>query len=183
NLPQGGWKIVGDSLLIKVPSGKSGSAELQIYNGQAPLLPVQKFTYKENTSAAPAPEATPAPTATPTPTPTVSKSPETKPAAAPSFYKIYFEMNSSKISVDEISELQELCAPLLGGKFVVTVTGFVQPTKVNPNEVALSIARARSVVREMKRIGIDATYLVKSGGSAPRNAPSSRYALIEFAIK
>lgn len=187
NLPQGSWKIVGGELLITVPSGNVGSAELQIYNGQAPLLPVQKFTYREITAPAPIPTETTQPTPTPMPTNTAKPTPMPTPSPSaptlPSGFKVYFDMNSAQLSHVALHRIAAVQDQAAARKLLIIVTGFVQPTKANPNERALSLARATSVVREMKRLGIDATYLVQSGGTAEKNAASSRYASIEFKAK
>jgi outer membrane protein OmpA-like peptidoglycan-associated protein len=183
-LPAGSWSQSAGTITVTIPAGK-GIADLQLFNGEFPLLPAQKFTFVSPTPVV-APTPTPSPTVKPEPTPTVSPTPEatTKPIKKSESIKIYFGMNSSQIdgaSKNVLTGLVERIA--LIGNVVVTVTGYVQPTKVNPNEQSLSLNRARAVIAELKGAGIQATFIAKAGGSAPKNAPSSRYALVEVVSK
>lgn len=183
-LPTGSWSQSAGTITVTIPAGK-GIADLQLFNGEFPLLPAQKFTFVSPTPVV-APTPTPSPTVKPEPTPTVSPTPEatTKPIKKSESIKIYFGMNSSQIdgaSKNVLTGLVERIASI--GNVVVTVTGYVQPTKVNPNEQSLSLNRARAVIAELKGAGIQATFIAKAGGSAPKNAPSSRYALVEVVSK
>jgi len=60
-VPAGSWTQTPTSITFTTPAHKAGKVSVQIYNGQAPVLAPQDFTYQD---------ATPTPTPTPTPTST-----------------------------------------------------------------------------------------------------------------
>ena len=180
-LPSGSWSQSAGTITITIPAGK-GVADLQLYNGEFPLLPAQKFTFvTPQPVVTPTPTPTPTPTETPKPTPSPSVEPTPTETPLPTAVKVYFGMNSASLESDEQAKLHALAVSLASRKLLITVTGYVQPTKVNPNEKELSMARARAVVRELKTMGIAATFVAKSGGTAPKNAATSRCAEITFA--
>ena len=75
------WVQTSTTLTITPPEGTAGEVTIQIYNGAAPLLKLQKIYYVAAcTPPAPTPTVTPTPVATPVATPTPSPTPTPKPA-------------------------------------------------------------------------------------------------------
>ena len=60
----------------------------------------------------------------------------------------------------------------------VTVTGWVQPTKISPNVLWLSNNRAKAVADYLKSLGLKANYVIKAPGHDKSNIPSSRRASV-----
>jgi outer membrane protein OmpA-like peptidoglycan-associated protein len=190
NLPQGSWVQDGEKIVITLPARKSGVGELQIFNGQIPLLSAQRLAFVETATPTPTPTPTPSPTPTesskPTPTETQAATEPSAPTASPlpSTIKVYFDMNSARLVPKSEARVASLVAQLVARQgIVVTVTGYVQPTRVNPNEKALSLARARAVITALKSAGVHGSFIAVAGGTAPENTASSRYAKIEITQK
>ena len=73
-LPAGSWTQTNTSVSFVMPSKPVGSYEIQIFNGAAPILKKQIFTF-----TAQVPVVTPTPIVTPTPTPVVTPTPSPTP--------------------------------------------------------------------------------------------------------
>jgi outer membrane protein OmpA-like peptidoglycan-associated protein len=186
NLSEGSWIQEAEKIVITLPAGKTGIGELQIYNGQIPLLQVQEFAYVEPKMPASVPTPTPTESSKPTPTETQAATEPSAPTASPlpSTIKVYFDMNSARLVPKSEARVASLVAQLVARQgIVVTVTGYVQPTRVNPNEKALSLARARAVITALKSAGVHGSFIAVAGGTAPENTASSRYAKIEITQK
>ena len=85
-LNPGSWSQAASSLSVLMPSHSAGPVSIALFDGQAPPLPDQPFTYVDIPVITPTPSATPTPTpsATPTPTPTPTPSATSTPTPSPS---------------------------------------------------------------------------------------------------
>ena len=84
-LNPGSWSQAASSLSVLMPSHSAGPVSIALFDGQAPPLPDQPFTYVDIPVITPTPSATPIPTpsATATPTPSPSETPTPTPSATP----------------------------------------------------------------------------------------------------
>jgi outer membrane protein OmpA-like peptidoglycan-associated protein len=64
----------------------------------------------------------------------------------------------------------------------VQITGWVQPTSKSPNIEALSEGRARAVLNQLKKLGLNAKYTISAPGEDKSNTPSSRRATVVISI-
>ena len=79
-LQSGSWTQSSTAVSFVLPSNKIGTYQIQIYNGAAPVLPVQNFTV---TTTATTTAATSSPSPSPTPSPSASPAPTPKPSVIP----------------------------------------------------------------------------------------------------
>ena len=78
------WKQSSTQVIITIPNSTSTTLEIQIFNGQVPVLPAQTITLSSACpTPTPTPTATPTPAASPTPTPSASPTPTPTPSASP----------------------------------------------------------------------------------------------------
>jgi outer membrane protein OmpA-like peptidoglycan-associated protein len=63
-------------------------------------------------------------------------------------------------------------------KVTITITGWVQPTKVSPNIAFLSVNRAKAAAGYLKELGLKGTYILKSPGHDKDNIPNARHATV-----
>ena len=63
-------------------------------------------------------------------------------------------------------------------KVTITITGWVQPTKVSPNIAFLSVNRAKAAAGFLKELGLKGTYILKSPGHDKDNIPNARHATV-----
>jgi outer membrane protein OmpA-like peptidoglycan-associated protein len=96
-------------------------------------------------------------------------------------------MNSTKLDKNALNVIGEAFEAIKAkitptSKVEVKVTGWVQPTLNSPNVQKLSRGRANSVVSELKRLGLSASYRVNAPGEDRRNVPASRRATVVVTI-
>ena len=98
--------------------------------------------------------------------------------------KVYFKLSSAVLDSASKSALRNLAAKALkiGKSFKVSIDGFTQPTKSDPNFQKLSLDRAKAAATYIRSLGIKGVYLVKGAGQAPRNVPKSRYAEVTIVV-
>jgi outer membrane protein OmpA-like peptidoglycan-associated protein len=94
--------------------------------------------------------------------------------------KVYFGLNAAWINSLNIKAVKEFIAKVSATASIkeVTIQGFTQPTKVNPNPLGLSKARANSVAKLIKGLGITNKVVAVGNGNEKKNLPSSRYVLV-----
>jgi outer membrane protein OmpA-like peptidoglycan-associated protein len=63
-------------------------------------------------------------------------------------------------------------------KVTITITGWVQPTRVSPNAKQLSTNRAKAAAAYLKKLGLKGIYVLKSPGHDKDNIPSARHATV-----
>lgn len=94
-------------------------------------------------------------------------------------FNIYFGMNSWWVNSAGHKEIRKAIkkVPKSSRPYVVIVTGFVQPTTIDPFP-NLAIDRAKAVIKAMKKVGFMATYTPKRGPKMKMNLPEFRRATV-----
>ena len=94
--------------------------------------------------------------------------------------KVYFGLNASWINSLNIKSVKEFISriSLQASIKEVTIQGFTQPTVINPNPLGLSKARANSVAKLVKGLGVTSKVVAVGKGNEKRNLPTSRYVLV-----
>ena len=199
-LTPGSWQQSSTSISFTLGSHTAGICEIQIYDGSAPLLAVQDFTFTvphPTAIALPSPVPSPAistpataPTAspslaplpaksiTPTPQPPQSETASTSPSVS---LKIYFDLGSASLNQENLQKLQVLAKEImdLGQGFRVSITGYAQPTPgTEATDGPLSARRAANVAKILKQDGVTTKVVYLGAGRAALNDPSSRYVKI-----
>jgi hypothetical protein len=118
----------------------------------------------------------------------VTPTPETPKAVGrvvTSKQKVYFKLSSAILDSASKTALRNLAtkAKKIGKSFKVSIDGFTQPTKVDPNFQRLSLERAKAAANYIRSLGIKGVYVVKGAGQAPRNVPKSRYAEVTIVVR
>jgi outer membrane protein OmpA-like peptidoglycan-associated protein len=98
--------------------------------------------------------------------------------------KVYFKLSSAVLDSASKKALRALAtkAKKIGKSFKVSIDGFTQPTKLDPNFQKLSLGRAKAAATYIRSLGIKGVYVVKGAGQAPRNVPKSRYAEVTIVV-
>jgi titin len=98
--------------------------------------------------------------------------------------KVYFKLSSAVLDSRSKTALRTLAVKALkaGQKFNISIVGFTQPTKIDPNFNKLSLNRAKAAETFLRTLGVRGVYKVKGAGQAPRNIPQSRYAEITIVV-
>lgn len=92
---------------------------------------------------------------------------------------IYFSGNSAKLSTSAKKEIKAFVDANPGaGSF--SVTGYVQQTKSNKNDLTLSLARAHSVRDYMSSIGVKVQILTAGNGIPPTKGKSTKARRVEI---
>jgi hypothetical protein len=99
--------------------------------------------------------------------------------------KVYFKLSSAVLDSASKSALRTLAAKAkrVGKTFKVSIDGFTQPTKSDPNFKKLSLDRAKAAAAFIRSLGIKGAYVVTGAGQAPRNVPKSRYAEVTISVR
>jgi outer membrane protein OmpA-like peptidoglycan-associated protein len=94
--------------------------------------------------------------------------------------KVYFGLNASWINSLNIKSVKAFMAKVSSRASIkeVTIQGFTQPTAINPDPLGLSKARANSVAKLVKGLGITNKVVAVGKGNEKKNLPSSRYVLV-----
>lgn len=159
------WSQSATRVKIQLPAWVTGTITIQIFNGAVPLLKPIVCTV---VAIEPTPTPTPTPTLTPTPSPAIK---------AFKALTVYFDEGASTLSVMARAAIDAWAVGLRGLKSPsITITGLVRPTRSKANDKALSLARAKSVARELVRLGITAPITVRGAGAAPNSEAKARRA-------
>ncbi|MEI7561554.1 MAG: hypothetical protein WCJ43_03820 [Actinomycetes bacterium] len=94
--------------------------------------------------------------------------------------KVYFGLNASWINSVNIKAVKNFIAKVSTSASIkeVTIQGFTQPTAINPDSFGLSKARANSVAKLVKGLGITGKVVAVGKGNEKKNLPTSRYVLV-----
>jgi len=195
-LPPGSWHQTPTSITFTMPANVSGPYSIQLYNGAAPILAPQFFTFVKaiavETITATAPVApavaTPvAPVVTNQNKPQEQQSSDKAPDLAPVktgplnknlSLNIYFEMASYKVLGANLKKLESLAKKIsgLGTSITITVTGFAQPTPGSEaTDGLLSKRRAAAVAKILRSFGVTTKLQYLGAGRTTVNDPTSRY--------
>ena len=98
---------------------------------------------------------------------------------------VYFDMNGTKLDSNDKKILRDAVAKVksqltAASKITLNVVGWVQPTKVSPNVMGLSVGRAKAALDYVKSLGIKATMKVTAPGEAKVNVSKNRMATVDF---
>jgi len=182
------WKQSSTQVTITMSKATSGSLDIQIFNGQAPVLPLQTILMvgacaipapvvtPTPTPTAATPTPTPTPTATPTPTPTETPSPVVTPTPTPKpttptvsnpkiYFAVSFGFNSSKITSSQLALITK-SAKLLKG--TVKISGFRSQTQPGMDKT-LATARANGVLAALKKLLPKGKFVITASYSAISN--------------
>ena len=194
-LPAGSWNQTPSTISFVMPSSAVGSYGVQIFNGSAPVLAPNTFTFTAPLPipavsptpkatpiplATPKPRATPTPRATTTPTPSASPTPSTSPTTAakkPAVFEFYFDLGSYQLTYKGSTALRILAAKIsgLGHAISLSVIGFAQPIGgSNAADIALSQKRAAVVTKFLRENGVNSTITYLGAGRTAVNAATSR---------
>ena len=133
-LPSGTWRETPTSITFSIPALPVGTYSIQIYNGSAPLLAPQNFSYLPTPTPTPTP--TPKPTPTPTPTPTINFK----------ISEIYFDTNSSVLTPRDELILNHLILKLQDWSIQsIEIDGYSDSQGVEMKNLLLSKHRAQTV--------------------------------------
>jgi outer membrane protein OmpA-like peptidoglycan-associated protein len=94
--------------------------------------------------------------------------------------KVYFGLDASWINSLNIKSVKAFMAKVSSRASIkeVSIQGFTQPTAINPDPLGLSKARANSVAKLVKGLGIPGKVVAVGKGNEKKNLPSSRYVLV-----
>lgn len=94
--------------------------------------------------------------------------------------KVYFGLGTSWLAPKESRALGAYVKDFLSKNHIndISVSGFTQPTFINPNPQKLSLDRAKAVVKALKKLGVNAKISATGKGNTQINQPASRYALL-----
>jgi hypothetical protein len=150
NIDRSLWVQSATEVRINVASLGETNLEIQILNGQIPLLAIQRITIVR-ACAVVAPDPTPTPTEQPTPepTPTPTTTPTPKPTIAPKvFVAISFSANSAVISSGQLAALKKSLSKFKG---TIRVAGFKGRSKLE-KKASLADKRAAAVKSAIAKI-------------------------------
>lgn len=171
----GSWVQTSSMITFAFPASTAGKYSIQLLNGSEPLLPAQIVDVEKVTK----PTIPVVVTTKPSPKPETSTSGSApKPLNSKIVLKVYFDLASSVVKVENLKKLLSLAQSLarLGKSITITVTGYAQPTPKGASlDAALSKSRAAAVAKLLKANGVTTKVTYLGAGRATVNAPSSRY--------
>jgi uncharacterized repeat protein (TIGR02543 family) len=94
--------------------------------------------------------------------------------------KVYFGLNASWMNSQNIKNIRAFLAGVskTGNIKEITIQGFTQPTRINPDPLGLSVARAKAVGKFVKSQGLVSRVITQGKGNAKDNNAKSRYVLV-----
>ena len=184
-----GYQIIGDTVTQIGTSTVDGELTLSIT--QDPIItvanaPVQNnnnggggggpiFTIPEPTVSKPAEVEKPAEVVKP-----VVDTPQNRITSFTKTTKVYFGLDASWINSENIKNIRAFLAGVTktGSIKEITIQGFTQPTRINPDPLGLSVARAKAVGKFVKSQGLVSKIITQGKGNAKANNANSRYVLV-----
>jgi len=183
-----GYQIIGDTVTQIGTSSADGELTLSIT--QDPIIaianaPVQNnnngggggpvFTIPEPTVNKPIEAEKPVEVAKP-----VVDIPQKRITSFTKTTKVYFGLDASWINSKNIKNIRTFFAGIskIGNIKEITIQGFTQPTRINPDPLGLSTARAKAVGKLVKSQGLANKVITQGKGNAKDNNADSRYVLV-----
>ena len=184
-LPSGSWIQTPTTISFTLPGSTLGSCLIQIFNGSAPLLPIQNLNVQKASSSI-ASTLTPTPNTQETTTSennnTTIPQPTNMPIATKFKINVHFGMGDSVINKANGALLEKFAQKLIalspGMRIPITITAYTQPTPLNPNPSTLSHKRAVAVEVALMKLGVSAHFTLINAGNGPVN--QSHYRLAEI---
>ena len=194
----GDWSQTSTSLIFAIPPLPVGTYSVQIYNGSAPLLSPQSFSFVESLplstpssvpSTTPTPSSVPSTTSTPTSVPAITQTPDPAPTPTPvpsasvalakisklKESKIYFKVGSPILSERDKEVLGALTSKLSKASLrTITIYGFADNQGTEQINKPLSRLRAQ-VVANFLKASLNFSGITTVGkGSIPSVNPNQR---------
>jgi outer membrane protein OmpA-like peptidoglycan-associated protein len=178
-----GYQIIGDSVTQIGTSSADGELTLSIT--QDPIIAIANTPVQNNNNSggggAPI-VSIPAPTEE-KPKEVAKPVTDSKPTQRTSFSRstrVYFGLNASWINTENIRNLKSFLGSVskIGSVNEIAIQGFTQPTRINPDPLGLSKARAKAVSKFVKSQGLMSKYITEGKGDAKENNAKSRYVLV-----
>jgi outer membrane protein OmpA-like peptidoglycan-associated protein len=184
-----GYQIIGDTVTQIGTSTVDGELTLSIT--QDPIItvanaPVQNnnnggggggpvFNIPEPTVSKPAEVEKPVEVVKP-----VVDTPQNRITSFTKTTKVYFGLNASWMNSQNIKNIRAFLAGVskTGNIKEITIQGFTQPTRINPDPLGLSVARAKAVGKFVKSQGLASRVITQGKGNANGNNSKSRYVLV-----
>jgi outer membrane protein OmpA-like peptidoglycan-associated protein len=179
-----GYQIIGDTVTQIGTSSVDGELTLSIT--QDPIITIANAPVQNNNNGG---GGGGAPVVT-VPEPTVSKPvevvkpvvdiPQNRITSFTKTTKVYFGLNASWINSENIKKIRAFLAGVskTGNIKEITIQGFTQPTRINPDPLGLSVARAKAVGKFVKNQGLASRIITQGKGNAKANNANSRYVLL-----
>jgi uncharacterized repeat protein (TIGR02543 family) len=172
-----GYQIIGDTVAQIGTSSADGELTLSIT--QDPIIAIANAPVQNNNNGG----GGGAPVVT-VPEPTVSKPvvdvPQNRITSFTKTTKVYFGLNASWMNSQNIKNIRAFLAGVskTGNIKEITIQGFTQPTRINPDPLGLSVARAKAVGKVVKSQGLASRVITQGKGNANGNNSKSRYVLV-----
>ena len=150
-VPTSQWSQTPDAINIQWAANYNSNIEIQIYNGQVPLLTVQRLTFLDQCALEEVKVVTPAPTPKPSPTPQPTKVANTKPTAEMKrISNLYFAVGSYLVGKANKEKVTKVAAAIMksSGK-IVLIYGHTD-SQGGVNNAILSKNRAKAIVAQMR---------------------------------
>ena len=184
----GDWSQTSTSLIFAIPPLPVGTYSVQIYNGSAPLLSPQSFSFVESLPLS-TPSSVPSTTSTPTSVPAITQTPDPAPTPTPvpsasvalakisklKESKIYFKVGSPILSERDKEVLGALTSKLSKASLrTITIYGFADNQGTEQINKPLSRLRAQ-VVANFLKASLNFSGITTVGkGSIPSVNPNQR---------
>ena len=94
--------------------------------------------------------------------------------------RVYFGLDASWINAENLRNLKSFFNSVskIGSVNEIAIQGFTQPTRINPDPLGLSKARAKAVGKFVKSQGLTSKFITEGKGDAKQNNAKSRYVLV-----
>ena len=94
--------------------------------------------------------------------------------------RVYFGLDASWINAENLRNLKSFFNSVskIGSVNEIAIQGFTQPTRINPDPLGLSKARAKAVSKFVKSQGLMSKFITEGKGDAKQNNAKSRYVLV-----
>jgi outer membrane protein OmpA-like peptidoglycan-associated protein len=177
-----GYQIIGDTVTQIGTSSADGELTLSIT--QDPIIAIANAPVQNNNNGGGG-----GPVFT-IPEPTVNKPieaekpvvdiPQKRITSFTKTTKVYFGLDASWINSKNRKNIRTFFAGIskIGNIKEITIQGFTQPTRINPDPLGLSTARAKAVGKLVKSQGLANKVITQGKGNAKDNNADSRYVLV-----
>jgi outer membrane protein OmpA-like peptidoglycan-associated protein len=152
-VPASQWSQSSELITIKWANNLNSNIEIQIYNGQVPILSVQKLAYVDQCAieevkvVAPIPTPTPSPTPSPTPTKVVNTQPT---AEMKKLSMLYFALGSYLVSKPNKDQVAKIAAEIMNSPVKTVLIYGHTDSQGGVDNVLLSKKRAKAIVAQIR---------------------------------
>ena len=155
SVPLSQWSQTTDVITIKWASNYNSNIEIQIYNGQVPVLTVQKMTFLDQCALEEIKVVTPTPTPTgtpsPTPTPQPTKVANTQPTAEmKKISNLYFAVGSYLVTKSNKEQVGKIAAEIMKSPVKTVLIYGHTDSQGGVDNILLSKNRAKAIVAQIR---------------------------------